>query len=232
MEYQTTIDSYEIAEVITPERKMRKRVDVVAPKAIYLHHAPIRVWHWVNAAAFVFLLATGAQIRFAAQIDWFSLEEAVHLHNYVGFMVISNYFLWLCYSIGSGQIRLYIPNPKGMMAKVKEQIVYYSYGIFRGDHNPHTITPDNKFNVMQQKTYAMIMFVLLPLQIVTGLFLWEIKRFENYIEFMGGIRIINLLHVVLFFFFAAFVVGHMYLATLGHTPLAHVKAMFTGYEEE
>lgn len=232
MEYQTTMDNYKVTEVVNPERKMRKKVEAEPVTMMYVHHAPIRVWHWVNAAAFIFLLITGAQIRFAAQIDWFSLEEAVHLHNYVGFMVISNYFLWLLYSIGSGQIKLYIPNPKGMVGKIKEQIVYYSFGIFRGDHNPHKITPECKFNVMQQQTYAVLMFVLLPLQIVTGLFLWEIKRFENYIGFLGGIRIINLIHVVLFFFFAAFIVGHIYLATLGHTPLAHIKSMFTGYEEE
>lgn len=233
MEEATTIDAYEKARVLNPERAIRK-IEVsgaMKKKMVYVHHAPIRVWHWVNAVAFIFLLLTGVQIRFAGQLDWFSLEEAIHLHNYVGFMVISNYCLWLFYSLGSGQVRLYIPGCKNMVQKIKEQIVYYSYGIFRGDHNPHVITPDCKFNVMQQQTYAIIMFVLVPLQIVTGLFLWEIKRFENYIQFMGGVRIVNQLHVVLFFFFAAFLVGHIYLATLGHTPLAHIKSMFTGYEE-
>lgn len=220
---------------LTPDRRIfrKKTAGGIAPeKMLYLHHAPIRVWHWVNATAFIFLLVTGVQIRFAEQLDWFSLEEAIHLHNYVGFMVISNYFLWLFYCLASGQIRLYVPTGKNMLQKIKEQVVYYSYGIFRGDHNPHVVSPESKFNVMQQQTYALIMCVLVPLQIVTGLFLWEIKRFENYIQFMGGIRIVNLVHVVLFFFFAAFMIGHLYLSTLGHTPLAHIKAMFTGYEEE
>ena len=84
---------------------------------------------------------------------------------------------------------------------------------------------------MQQQTYAIIMFLLLPAQMITGLFLWKIKSFENYIEFMGGIRVVNSLHVLLCFFFTAFIIGHIYLATLGHTPLAHIKAMFTGYED-
>jgi thiosulfate reductase cytochrome b subunit len=198
---------------------------------VYIHHAPIRVWHWVNAAAFIFLLVTGAQIRFAGQIDLFPLEEAIHLHNYVGFMVISNYGLWLLYCLGSGQIRLYIPTARHMLHRIMAQVIYYAYGIFRGEKNPHVVTTEEKFNVMQQQTYAVLMMVLVPLQIVTGLFLWEIKRFENYIQFLGGVRIVNLIHVVLFFFFAAFMIGHIYLATLGHSPLAHIKAMFTGYEE-
>lgn len=234
MEAANTIDDYEKEMILNPDRTIRRKVVSALPKKkmIYIHHAPIRVWHWVNAAAFIFLLITGVQIRFAEHLDWFSLEEAIHLHNYVGFMVISNYCLWLVYCLASGQIRMYIPSCKNVVQRIMEQVVYYSYGIFRGDHNPHVITPECKFNLMQQKTYAMIMFVLVPLQITTGLFLWEIKRFENYIQFMGGIRIVNLVHVLLFFFFAAFMVGHIYLATLGHTPLAHIKAMFTGYEEE
>jgi thiosulfate reductase cytochrome b subunit len=29
----------------------------------------------------------------------------------------------------------------------------------------------------------------------------------------------------------AFLIIHVYLATAGHTPLAHIKAMITGWEE-
>jgi thiosulfate reductase cytochrome b subunit len=30
---------------------------------------------------------------------------------------------------------------------------------------------------------------------------------------------------------ALFFVVHVYFATTGHTPIAHIKAMITGYEE-
>lgn len=199
--------------------------------SVYVHHAPIRVWHWVNAVGFIFLILTGIQIRFAENIQIVSLEEAIHLHNYVGFMVIHNYFLWLIYGIVSGQIRAYIPNPNHWIKRAKEQIRYYAYGIFVGDPNPHHMTPTNKFNVLQQKTYATIMFILIPAQMLSGLFLWKVQQFENIINMLGGTIIVNTIHVLLFFFFTSFIFGHIYLATLGHTPLAHIKAMFTGYEE-
>ena len=233
MEALPVVGCEEGEKPLSLERNFRERTSraLVKHPVLYLHHAPLRVWHWVNATAFIFLLLTGVQIRFAEQLDWFSLEEAIHLHNYVGFMVISNYGLWLCYSLASGQIRLYIPTVKNMLQKIKAQGVYYAFGIFRGDANPHVTSLEDKFNVLQQQTYAVLMFVLVPLQIATGLFLWEIQRFDNYIQFMGGIRIVNLIHVVLAYFFAAFMVGHIYLSTLGHSPLAHIKAMFTGYEE-
>jgi hypothetical protein len=30
----------------------------------------------------------------------------------------------------------------------------------------------------------------------------------------------------------AFLIGHFYLSTTGHTPLAHIKAMITGWEDQ
>ena len=58
-------------------------------KLMYIHPAPVRVWHWVNAVGFIILILTGIQIRFAEMIDLFSLEEAIQVHNYVGFVVIA-----------------------------------------------------------------------------------------------------------------------------------------------
>ena len=93
------------------------------------------------------------------------------------------------------------------------------------------MTPDSKFNALQQKAYVGLMFVFLPAQLITGLFLWRVKQFENYIELLGGVRIVDTIHVLLFYFFTTFIFVHAYLTTLGHTPMTHFKAMFTGYEE-
>jgi hypothetical protein len=38
-------------------------------------------------------------------------------------------------------------------------------------------------------------------------------------------------HVLIFIFFVFYMLFHPYLATLGHTPTAHIKAMITGYED-
>ncbi len=200
-------------------------------KMMYIHPAPVRVWHWINAVGFIILILTGIQIRFAEVLDLFSLEEAVQIHNYVGFVVIAAYGLWVTYYFGTGKIKLYFPNPRTFVPDAARQIKYYGSGLFKGEPNPHHMTPENKFNALQQKAYLGIMFVFLPAQMITGLFLWRVKKFENYIELLGGVKIVDTIHVLLFFFFATFIFVHAYLATLGHTPLAHFKAMFTGFEE-
>jgi thiosulfate reductase cytochrome b subunit len=204
---------------------------MTSEKMIYIHPAPVRVWHWINAVGFIILILTGIQIRFAEVLNLFSLEEAIQIHNYVGFVVIAAYGLWVAFYFGTGKIKLYFPNPRTFVPDATRQVKYYTSGIFKGDPNPHHMTPENKFNALQQKAYVGIMFVFLPAQMITGLFLWRVKKFENYIDLLGGIKIVDTIHVLLFFFFTTFIFVHAYLATLGHTPLAHFKAMFTGFEE-
>jgi hypothetical protein len=40
------------------------------------------------------------------------------------------------------------------------------------------------------------------------------------------------MHTAAAFMMLAFLIGHFYLSTTGHTPLAHIKAMITGWEDQ
>lgn len=204
-------------------------------KRIYLHPLPIRIWHWVNAAAFIVLILTGAQIKMGDKLNLFSFETAVKIHSWLGFILIANYFIWLVYYLVTLNIKIYIPplhKPIEFAEKALIQAKFYGWGIMVGDDNPHHSTFDNKFNPMQQVSYLMIMVLLIPLQLITGLFLWDPKLFGPVVNIVGGIQIADLVHVLLWIFFSAFIIVHFYLATLGHTPMAHIIAMFSGYEEE
>ena len=200
-------------------------------KLIYIHPLPVRIWHWINASGFILLILTGFQIRYVEMLNFMTLTNAITVHNYVGFAVIANYFIWLTYYLASGNVKIYIPDPRNVVNLAVKQVLYYGYGIFVGKPNPHIMTPENKFNPLQQQAYLAIMFVFLPAQMMSGLFLWQIKGYEGYIDLLGGIKLLDTIHVLLFFFFTSFLFIHCYLATLGHTPLAHFKAMFSGYEE-
>jgi len=78
----------------------------------------------------------------------------------------------------------------------------------------------------------IIMLLVVPLQFLSGLLLWDVQRFSGAVAAFGGVRTVDTIHVLFFIFFTAFLPVHAYLATLGPTPGAHFKAMFTGYEEE
>ena len=204
-------------------------------KKVYLHPLPIRIWHWVNALAFIILIVTGAQVRFGNVMHLFSFETAVTIHSLTGFILVGNYFIWLIYYLLTGNIKIYIPplnHPVEFAKKAIVQAKFYGGGIMVGSHNPHHSTPDHKFNPMQQVSYLMIMVLLIPLQLITGLLLWDPKLFSPVVSLVGGIQVIDILHVLLWIFFSAFIIVHFYLATLGHTTWAHIIAMFTGFEEE
>ncbi|MDH4020652.1 MAG: cytochrome b/b6 domain-containing protein [Xanthomonadales bacterium] len=201
---------------------------------LYINPLPVRIWHWLNALGFVVLILTGIQIRYANLFNVLSFETAVKTHNWVAFTVIANYFVWLGFYLFSDKITVYHPelNMRKFFDKAFKQIIYYSYGIFRGEKSPHKVQPYDKFNPMQSITYQIVMLLVVPIQFITGIMMWDIKRFEAPIAFLGGIRSVDTVHVLIFIFFVSFTMIHAYMGALGHTPSAHFKEMFTGYEEE
>jgi thiosulfate reductase cytochrome b subunit len=200
----------------------------------YLHTLPVRMWHWLNVLCFAVLIVTGVQIRYRGILNMMSFQTAVDVHNFVGFSLIGLFLFWAAYYTASGHMKVYIPdlNIKRFVESAWKQAVYYGYGIFRGEPNPHHATLDHKFNPMQQLAYFSIMFFLMPLLIATGILLWDLDRFAAFIEVIGGIKTVSTTHLFVAICFAAFLFVHVYLTTLGRTPLEHIKAMFTGYEEE
>ncbi|MHB8881734.1 MAG: cytochrome b/b6 domain-containing protein [Thermodesulfovibrionales bacterium] len=201
-------------------------------KKVFLQPLTVRIWHWINAACFFALIITGLQLRYQELPNVTSFRTAVDIHNLFGLIMILDFVLWFAFYLFTGKIRIYIPlDLKKFFTGAFNQALYYGYGLFLGKKNPHHATPDDKFNPLQQSAYFMIMLVLMPLQIITGLFLWDIQRFAYWIGLVGGLRVVDITHVAVFFFLTAFLFVHVYLTTLGRTPWEHIKAMFTGYEE-
>ena len=200
---------------------------------LYVNPLPVRIWHWTNAVGFVLLILTGLQIRYVGQIDLLSFRTAVVAHNWIGFVLIANFFIWLGFYLFTDKIKVYHPelSPVKYFKASFRQMQYYGYGIFRGDPNPHHVSVYRKFNALQSMMYQIIMMLVVPLQFVTGLLLWDVTRFGTMVERLGGVRVVDTVHVLLFIFFCGFIIVHVYLASLGHTPTAHFKAMITGYED-
>jgi len=200
---------------------------------IYVHPLPVRIWHWVNAVGFLVMIATGIQIRYVGLIDMMSFRNAINVHNWTGFLLIGNFFIWLLFYLFSDKIKVYHPelSPTKHFRASFRQLKYYGYGIFRGDPNPHHVSVYRKFNPMQSMLYQVMMMLIVPVQFYTGILLWDVKRFSGAVDMLGGVRVVDTVHVLIFIFFTSYILIHAYLGTLGHTPTAHFKEMFTGYVE-
>jgi len=200
---------------------------------IYVHPLPVRIWHWINALGFIVLILSGVQIRYSDLLAIMPFNLAVQLHNWIGFALIGTYFIWLLFYLFTDKIKVYHPelNPAKYFRDSLRQAMFYGYGIFKGQTNPHHVSAYHKFNALQSIAYQNIMILLVPIQFYTGLLLWDVSGFAGSVELFGGVRVVSTVHVLLFIFFTAFIFFHPYLASLGHTPSAHFKAMITGYEE-
>jgi thiosulfate reductase cytochrome b subunit len=202
---------------------------------IYLTPMPVRIWHWLNAFGIVTLCVTGLQIRFPDIINIFGdYKAAIRLHNTAGIVVSISYMLWLMYYlvVARSLMKLYIPTLEDLKTGIFRQAFFYFLTYFLGKPNPHHSTPDSKFNPMQKAAYLVIMFILLPLVIFSGALLMYIAPLRELLLLLGGIKMLISTHFLLSCCFTAFLFVHIYLATLGHTPLAHFKPMWTGWEEE
>jgi Ni/Fe-hydrogenase b-type cytochrome subunit len=202
-------------------------------KQLYIHPLPVRIWHWTNAFGFLLLIATGLQIRYMDLMQVVSFHTAVVWHNWIGFVLIGNFFVWLGFYPFTDKIKVYHPelSPTKYFRESWRQIQFYGYGIFRGEANPHHPNAYRKFNPLQSMMYQIIMMLLVPLQFFTGLVLWDVTRFASVVDLFGGLRVVDTVHVLLFIVFSGFMIVHVYLGSLGHTPSAHFKAMITGYED-
>jgi len=202
-------------------------------KKLYVNPLPVRIWHWANAIGFVLLIITGLQIRYVGQMNLLSFKTAVVLHNWIGFVLIANFFVWLGFYLFTDKIKVYHPelSPTKYFKDSFRQMQFYGYGIFRGDPNPHHVSAYRKFNPLQSMMYQIVMMILVPIQFFTGVLLWNVSRFSSTVDALGGLRVVDTVHVLLFIFFCGFILVHVYLSSLGHTPSAHFKAMLTGYEE-
>lgn len=201
---------------------------------IYLTPTPVRIWHWLNALGIVTLCFTGLQIRFPEYFNIFgTYKAAILLHDTAGLAVTISFLLGFLYSLFKVRslLRQYIPTPDDIKRGLLQQALFYFFHYFQGGKNPHTPSPENKFNAIQKTTYLIIMFLLLPLVIVTGLLLLNVDPLRGWISAIGGIKFLAETHYLLACSFFAFLCVHIYMATLGHAPLAHFRQMWTGWEE-
>jgi thiosulfate reductase cytochrome b subunit len=177
------------------------------------------------------LLFTGLVIHKPHFFGIFSFEYVVQVHNVLGFILLINAALALFYTLASGTIKRFFPDPDGFFARIFEQAMFYTRGIFAGAEHPLEKSPQNRLNPLQQVTYLAIINILLPAQVITGFLIWGLQYWPALGAALGGLPLLAPLHTFLAWAFAAFIVMHIYLTTTGETPLSGIKAMVTGWED-
>ena len=191
---------------------------------VYIFTRFERLWHWIQAVLIIGMLITGFEIHGSYHLLGF--EQAHRVHTTAVWAFIGLWVFAMFWHLTTGEWRQYIPT----MKNIDKIVRFYSVGIFKGEPHPFKPTRERKHNPMQAQTYLGVTVVVTPLLWISGL----AYLFYNELAAAGwGIQLatIALAHTIGAFMMLAFLIGHIYLGTTGHTPTAHFKAIFTGWDE-
>lgn len=181
-----------------------------------------RFWHWTQMALVIILLITGFEIHGEMRI--FGYEFAVRLHNSAAWSFMGLTAITIFWMFSVGHWRNFVPTRKNF----KEQIRYYTYGIFRREPAPHGEKSfDNKFNPLQRIVYMGLIIVAFPAQIITGLLYMYFRYPGNPVQ-SDALKAIAVTHTVLAYLLVAFLIVHLYMTTTGQKITSHIKEMITG----
>ncbi|MBM3405376.1 MAG: cytochrome B [Bacteroidetes bacterium] len=194
---------------------------------MYLYPLWIRFWHLINAILFLLLVITGFSMHFSWEIIRFDL--GITIHNVTGILLIISYGLFLFFHFLTGNWRHYAITRKDLTQGIRMQIRYYLLGVFRGHTNPFPATLERKFNPLQKTTYFLVIYLLLPLLIITGLGLFFPQTVIQSLWGVSGLHLTAMIHTLAGFFGILFLMVHLYFCTMGATAMSGFSSIITGY---
>ncbi len=195
---------------------------------VYIYKGFERLWHWSQASLIIFLALTGFEVHGAYTI--FGFEKAAEFHRTASWLLIGLIILAIFWHITTGEWRQYIPTTR----KLKEQVIYYMSGIFKGEHHPTEKSELSKLNPLQRIVYLSFKLLLVPMTIISGILYLLYKTFDqnNLIVIEDyPLASIAFWHTMGAILLIIFLIVHVYMTTTGKTPTSNIKAMITGYEE-
>jgi thiosulfate reductase cytochrome b subunit len=199
---------------------------------IYLYPMWIRLWHALNAILIILLIITGVSMQYTDPANPFiRFDLAVRMHNISGIILSINYLVFLTGTFITPNGKYYKIRLNGLVPRLMKQFTYYTFGIFKHEKAPFPVTRESKFNPLQQFTYVIAMFMLVPIVIITG---WALLYPEVVLtKFLSGsgLRVNDFIHVIIGFFVSFFMFVHIYFCTIGATFVSNFKSMINGFHE-
>ena len=218
------------------------------------HRLGTRIWHWINALAVIVLFMSGLNISNAhPRLYWgewgFAAEDAwLHVWRFPGWATIPGYYslaaardwhivfawvlgiallLFLAAALFNGHLGRDIATRRRdwRWDPIREDVRAH----MRLEFEPKR----GQYNFLQKVSYGIVLFVLLPLMIVTGMAMspgmdaaWPFLS-----EMFGGRQSARSVHFIAAWLLFAFTVVHVLLVLLTG-PLRQLRAMITGGESD
>jgi len=191
-----------------------------------LHPLPLRIMHWINAAAIFVMIGSGWKIYnddaifgFLHFPDAFVIgkwaQYGLQWHFFGMWIFVLNGIAYLSYGIATGRFRrkLFPISVKEVLATVADALR------FKLSHDDLT-----HYNAVQKILYLGVVLIGI-LIVITGLCLWKPVQFSELANLFGSFQTIRLIHFLCMSAIVAFILVHVTLALLVPRSLL---AMLTG----
>ncbi|HEX7382128.1 MAG TPA: cytochrome b/b6 domain-containing protein [Nevskiaceae bacterium] len=189
---------------------------------------PLRLWHWLTALCFVLLVVTGVVLHGFAPVGAGSYALAVTLHEVCGYALSALLAGYVAFMFHGGGWRSYVPERDGLLRRLRRQGRRY-FGVGGAAARVHALAGQRRFNVLQQLSYAVVVFALLPLLVLTGLiYLYYPQLLPLEMFGLPAVLPVALLHFALGVCAAAFLVLHVFMALFGGRARERFRLMVRG----
>ncbi|MCG6189253.1 cytochrome b/b6 domain-containing protein [Maribellus maritimus] len=198
-------------------------------KKIYFYPKWLRIWHGINAIGIILLIFSGISMNSGVENNFIGFNAIVNIHNYAGVIVSINYLLFLLGNLFTNNKKSYIVKPKGFLKRPMKQAYYYAWGMFHGMKAPYPLSEKRKFNPLQKYSYIIVMYMAVPLVIVSGFALLYPETIIDRVYNISGVFLTAILHSAMGFFISIFLIIHLYVASIGKNPIENFKSIVSGW---
>jgi Ni/Fe-hydrogenase b-type cytochrome subunit len=219
-------------------------------RTIFRHRLSTRLWHWINAVTVFVMIMSGLMIsnahprlywgQYGANNDaawlelphfpgWatipstYNLALARHWHLAFAWVLAFGLFVYLLRIVFNGHFKNDIALSRAEVAPGHLWIDIKKH--LRLDFH----TAGGRYNPLQKITYSLVLFVLLPMVILSGLTLSPGMNaaWPWLLDLFGGRQSARSVHFLCMMGLAAFIVVHLILVILAG-PINEIRSMITG----
>ncbi|MBU3078841.1 cytochrome b/b6 domain-containing protein [Sphingomonas sp. XMGL2] len=222
------------------------------------HGLATRIWHWVNAVTILVMLGSGLMIlnahphlywgQYGANFDrpWFNVSSVFEGGRVPGWLTIPSQYnlalarrwhltfalilgfgllLFMVAALANGHARAFRMRlrelaPRALLHDIREHLAFRF-------HDPADPTA---FNILQKLAYVVLIFVLLPLVILTGLTMSPAMdaAWPWLLDLFGGRQSARSIHFIAAMSIAGFILVHL-LLVVAAGPINGIRSMITGW---
>ncbi|MEA3058408.1 MAG: hypothetical protein QOF34_1223 [Sphingomonadales bacterium] len=224
------------------------------PRLAYRHRLPTRLWHWINALTVIVMLMSGLMIfnahprlywgQFGANFDhaWISfgprpipgwatipstynLAAARRWHLAFAWILVTGLILFLLTSLWNRHVQRDLAPSR---EQLKPGHIWHDIKAHARLHFP---TGDEalKYNILQKFSYVGVIFLLLPLMVLTGLAMSPAmdSAWPWLLDLFGGRQSARSIHFLTAAALLLFIVVHLVMVMLAG-PINEIGSMITG----